>query len=89
MLEESQITKCRFLAPTKEFHQKKQHDDVANRCSPPRRLTTDEIPQIVNDFRLAARNAIKAGFDGVGIYEAHGFLLEQLMKDSADDRGAA
>jgi 2,4-dienoyl-CoA reductase-like NADH-dependent reductase (Old Yellow Enzyme family) len=29
--------------------------------SPPRRLRTDEIPQIVNDFRIAARNAIEAG----------------------------
>ena len=29
--------------------------------SPPRRLTTDEIPQVVKDFRLAARNAIEAG----------------------------
>jgi hypothetical protein len=29
--------------------------------TPPRRLRTDEIPQIVNDFRIAARNAIEAG----------------------------
>ena len=34
--------------------------DVAE-FTPPRRLRTDEIPQIVNDFRLAARNAIEAG----------------------------
>ena len=34
--------------------------DVA-RFSPPRRLRTGEIPQIVNDFRLAARNAMEAG----------------------------
>jgi len=34
--------------------------DVAQ-FTPPRRLRTDEIPQIVNDFRLAARNAIEAG----------------------------
>ncbi|KAK1554999.1 hypothetical protein Q3G72_020248 [Acer saccharum] len=39
--------------------------------TPPRRLRTDEIPQIVNDFRLAARNAIEAGFDGVEIHGAH------------------
>lgn len=31
------------------------------RCTPPRRLRTDEIPQIVNDFRVAARNAMEAG----------------------------
>ncbi|KAL9379724.1 hypothetical protein Peur_028206 [Populus x canadensis] len=35
--------------------------------TPPRRLRTDEIPQIVNDFRIAARNAIEAGSDKVGI----------------------
>jgi 12-oxophytodienoic acid reductase len=33
----------------------------AEKITPPRRLRTDEIPQIVNDFRLAARNAIEAG----------------------------
>ncbi|ESW33755.1 hypothetical protein PHAVU_001G096300 [Phaseolus vulgaris] len=52
----------------------------------PRRLRTDEIPHIVNDFRLAARNAIEAGFDGVEIHGAHGYLLEQFMKDTVNDR---
>nr|POE75233.1 putative 12-oxophytodienoate reductase-like protein 1 [Quercus suber] len=42
--------------------------------TPPRRLRIEEIPQIVNDFRLAARNAIEAGFDGVKIHGAHGYL---------------
>lgn len=54
--------------------------------SKPRRLRTDEIPGIVDDFRRAARNAIEAGFDGVEIHGAHGFLLEQFMKDGANDR---
>ncbi|KAJ0026181.1 hypothetical protein Pint_07476 [Pistacia integerrima] len=54
--------------------------------TPPRRLSTDEIPQIVNDFRLAARNAIEAGFDGVEIHGAHGYLIEQFMKDQVNDR---
>jgi 2,4-dienoyl-CoA reductase-like NADH-dependent reductase (Old Yellow Enzyme family) len=35
----------------------------------------------------AARNAIEAGFDGVEIHGANGYLLEQFMKDSANDRG--
>ncbi|KZV37324.1 12-oxophytodienoate reductase 2-like [Dorcoceras hygrometricum] len=56
------------------------------RFSPPRRLRTDEIPKIVNDFRIAARNAIEAGFDGVEIHGAHGYLLEQFFKDQANDR---
>ncbi|KAJ1696772.1 hypothetical protein LUZ63_005284 [Rhynchospora breviuscula] len=56
------------------------------RYSPPRRLETDEIPKIVNDFRLAARNAIEAGFDGVEIHGAHGYLIEQFLKDEVNDR---
>ncbi|KAI3872209.1 hypothetical protein MKW98_011701 [Papaver atlanticum] len=59
--------------------------DVA-RFSPPRRLETEEIPQIVNDFRLAARNAMEAGFDGVEIHGAHGYLIDQFMKDQVNDR---
>ncbi|KAL0456332.1 UNVERIFIED_CONTAM: putative 12-oxophytodienoate reductase 11 [Sesamum latifolium] len=54
--------------------------------SPPRRLRTDEIPQIVNDFRLAARNAIGAGFDGVEIHGACGYLIDQFFKDEVNDR---
>ncbi|XLU56894.1 hypothetical protein S245_051542 [Arachis hypogaea] len=59
--------------------------DVAQ-FTPPRRLKTEEIPLIVNDYRLAARNAIEAGFDGVEIHGAHGYLLEQFMKDKVNDR---
>ncbi|KAI4976219.1 hypothetical protein ZWY2020_049826 [Hordeum vulgare] len=54
--------------------------------SKPRRLQTDEISLIVDDFRRAAANVIEAGFDGVEIHGAHGFLLEQFMKDSSNDR---
>ncbi|XP_024045616.1 putative 12-oxophytodienoate reductase 11 [Citrus clementina] len=59
--------------------------DVAQ-FTPPRRLRTDEIPQIVNDFRLAARNAIEAGFDGVELHGAHGYLIDQFLKDQVNDR---
>ncbi|RZC51469.1 hypothetical protein C5167_019894 [Papaver somniferum] len=52
----------------------------------PRRLSTDEIPQIVDDFRHAARNAIEAGFDGVEIHGANGYLIDQFMKDQVNDR---
>ncbi|XP_020261982.1 putative 12-oxophytodienoate reductase 5 isoform X2 [Asparagus officinalis] len=61
-------------------------DGTGMEYSPPRRLRTDEIPQIVNDFRLAARNAMEAGFDGVEIHGANGYILEQFMKDSVNDR---
>ncbi|CAK7327827.1 unnamed protein product [Dovyalis caffra] len=59
--------------------------DVAE-FDPPRRLRTDEIPHVVNDFRIAARNAMEAGFDGVEIHGAHGYLLDQFMKDQVNDR---
>ncbi|CAN4114210.1 unnamed protein product [Withania somnifera] len=54
--------------------------------TPPRRLTIDEIPQVVNDYRVAARNAIEAGFDGVEIHGAHGYLIDQFLKDEVNDR---
>nr|GLL32639.1 putative 12-oxophytodienoate reductase 11 [Ipomoea trifida] len=54
--------------------------------TPPRRLRTDEIPQIITHFRLAARNAMEAGFDGVEIHGAHGYLIDQFLKDQANDR---
>ncbi|KAL3513807.1 hypothetical protein ACH5RR_026524 [Cinchona calisaya] len=54
--------------------------------SPPRWLKTEEIPQIVNDFKLAAINAIEAGFDGIEVHGAHGFLIDQFLKDQVNDR---
>nr|AEZ53109.1 12-oxophytodienoate reductase [Epimedium acuminatum] len=54
--------------------------------TPPRRLRTNEIPQVVNDFKLAARNAMEAGFDGVEIHAANGYLIDQFNKDSINDR---
>ncbi|MCL7045071.1 hypothetical protein MKW94_016551 [Papaver nudicaule] len=55
-------------------------------CAFPRRLGVDEIPQVINDYRLAARNSIEAGFDGVEIHGAHGYLIDQFMKDQVNDR---
>ncbi|KAI5079642.1 hypothetical protein GOP47_0005121 [Adiantum capillus-veneris] len=54
--------------------------------SEPRALETKEIPLIVNDFKMAARNAIAAGFDGIEIHGAHGYLIDQFMKDGVNDR---
>ncbi|WP_020200927.1 alkene reductase [Cupriavidus sp. WS] len=54
--------------------------------SEPRALALDELPGIVNDFRQAAANAIAAGFDGVEIHGANGYLLEQFIKDGANVR---
>ena len=54
--------------------------------SEPRALRTDEIPRLVGDYRQAARNAIDAGFDGVEVHSANGYLLEQFLRDSINDR---
>lgn len=54
--------------------------------SEPRALELQEIPGIIDDFRKAAANAIAAGFDGVEIHGANGYLLEQFLKDSANQR---
>ncbi|XP_022751840.1 12-oxophytodienoate reductase 2-like [Durio zibethinus] len=52
----------------------------------PRRLTIHEIKQVVNDFRKAAGNAMEAGFDGVEIHGANGYLIDQFLKDQVNDR---
>ena len=52
----------------------------------PRALRTDELPQLIADYAQAARNAIAAGFDGVQVHGANGYLLEQFLKDSTNDR---
>lgn len=54
--------------------------------SEPRALEVAELPGIVDDFRQAAANAIEAGFDGVEIHGANGYLLDQFAKDSANVR---
>ncbi|RWV85248.1 hypothetical protein BHE74_00025406 [Ensete ventricosum] len=52
----------------------------------PQRLATSEIPVIVQHYRQAALNAIEAGFDGVEIHGAHGYLIDQFLKDGINDR---
>ena len=52
----------------------------------PRALTVDEIAATVDDYRTAARNAIEAGFDGVEIHAANGYLLDQFLRDGANRR---
>ena len=52
----------------------------------PRALRLDEIPRLIADYRHAARNAINAGFDGVEVHGANGYLLEQFLRDSINDR---
>ncbi len=55
-------------------------------CVTPRALATTEIPEIVEQYRHAARNALSAGFDGVEIHAANGYLIEQFLRDSTNKR---
>ena len=52
----------------------------------PRRLRDDELPAIVELFRQATRRALQAGFDGVQLHGAHGYLLDQFLRDGVNDR---
>ena len=54
--------------------------------SEPRALDLSEIPGILRDYEQAARNAKEAGFDGVEIHAANGYLLDQFMKDGSNKR---
>ncbi len=54
--------------------------------SEPRALELAEIPGIIDDFRRAGANALQAGFDGVEIHGANGYLLDQFAKDGANKR---
>jgi len=52
----------------------------------PRALETSEIPGIVDEFRQAAANAKAAGFDGVEVHGANGYLLDQFLEDGTNQR---
>lgn len=55
-------------------------------CPVPRALERIEIAGIVDDFRRAARNAMDAGFDGVEIHGANGYLIDQFLRRSSNHR---
>lgn len=52
----------------------------------PRALTIEEIKEVVQQYRLGAENAKKAGFDGVEIHGANGYLTDQFLQDSTNKR---
>ncbi|SMF09672.1 N-ethylmaleimide reductase [Tistlia consotensis] len=54
--------------------------------SAPRALETDEIPRIVADYRKAAENARAAGFDGIELHGANGYLIDQFLRDCSNRR---
>ncbi|MDX3773374.1 alkene reductase [Chromatiaceae bacterium AAb-1] len=54
--------------------------------SAPRALEKHELPGIVEDYRLAARAAIDAGFDGVELHAANGYLIDQFLRANSNQR---
>lgn len=55
----------------------------------PRALETAEIPGIVEQYRVASQNALAAGFDGVEIHAANGYLIDQFLRDGTNQRSDA
>ncbi|HZP88534.1 MAG TPA: alkene reductase [Burkholderiales bacterium] len=51
-----------------------------------RELKLDEIPRVIADYGLAARNAMAAGFDGVQLHAANGYLIDQFLRDGSNHR---
>lgn len=78
---EAPVAPSAIRAGTKTF----VNDGFAD-VSEPRALKLDEIPTIVEDFRKAAANAIEAGFDGVEVHGANGYLLDQFLRETANVR---
>ncbi|MES2073165.1 MAG: alkene reductase [Pseudomonadota bacterium] len=54
--------------------------------TPPRELTIEEIKALVESFRAAAKRGIAAGFDGVEIHSANGYLFDQFLQDGSNKR---
>lgn len=52
----------------------------------PRALETDEVPDVIAAFKRGAENARRAGFDGVEIHGANGYLLDQFLQDGSNKR---
>ena len=61
-------------------------DGKAVHYETPRALETSEIPGIIDAFRQAAKNALAAGFDGVEVHGANGYLLEQFLQSRSNQR---
>jgi len=52
----------------------------------PRALALEELPGIVEQYRVAAKNALAAGFDGVEVHAANGYLLDEFLRDGSNRR---
>ncbi len=57
-----------------------------HRCTPPREMTLTDIQRVQNDFILAAKNAKAAGFDGIELHGGNGYLIDQFLRKSSNQR---
>jgi 2,4-dienoyl-CoA reductase-like NADH-dependent reductase (Old Yellow Enzyme family) len=60
--------------------------DGKKNYEPARALRIDEIPGLLEDYRTAARHAMQAGFDGVQVHAANGYLIDQFLRDNSNFR---
>lgn len=72
--------------PGKTFIIDEQGNGVWGDVPVPRALTVEEIAEIVQDYRRAARNALEAGMDGVEIHAGNGYLLDQFLNSNSNQR---
>lgn len=70
------------IKPTGEIHTPQGKKPFVT----PRPVSLEEIPGIVEDFAQATRNARQAGFDGVEIHAANGYLIDQFLRDGTNQR---
>ncbi|MDB4297366.1 alkene reductase, partial [Flavobacteriaceae bacterium] len=52
----------------------------------PKEMTKEDIKQVINEFKIGAKNAIEAGFDGVEIHGANGYLIDQFLRSNSNTR---
>ncbi len=77
----SPVSSSAIRADTKTFTENGFED-----CSPPVALDEDGIAETINDFVNAARMAERAGFDGIEIHAANGYLIDQFLQDGVNTR---
>ena len=77
------VTGLRSVAPSETqapYHEEKNPYDLA------RAMTADDIATTLDDYAAAARNAIAAGFDGVQVHGANGYLIDEFLRDNTNLR---
>ncbi|MFA8451488.1 MAG: alkene reductase [Bacteroidales bacterium] len=57
------------------------------KCQVPHALSLEEIDSVINDYKIASANALEAGFDGIEIHAANGYLIDQFLQDGTNKRG--